>query len=134
MSDKRPEDITAGEAAQRAHQELRPVDPATATAAGPQNDAAPIEDSYSATLTNTETGEVTTSGTGSAAPPISEAPTKGPDPSVWGSDEDRPQGGGAASTLQGMEVGEIKEDPELGVIKGPGEEWRQDENGEYINR
>lgn len=59
---------------------------------------------------------------------------KGPDPEVWGADEERPTAAAAESTLGGPGVGEIWYEGTPDEVKGPGEQWRQNENGEYINR
>jgi hypothetical protein len=61
---------------------------------------------------------------------------KGPDPAVWGSDEERPQSGGNARErdLGGLGIGEIRNAGTPEEVKGPGPEWEQSEQGEYINR
>jgi hypothetical protein len=49
---------------------------------------------------------------------------KGPDPDVWGNDEDRPAAQDAASQgPQGVPVGEIWYEGTEDEIKGPGPEW-----------
>lgn len=61
---------------------------------------------------------------------------KGPDPEVWGNEEDRPrpveeQGG---PVVQGLEIGEIINGGTDEEVKGPGHVWEQDDEGNYVNR
>jgi hypothetical protein len=60
-----------------------------------------------------------------------EVEVKGPDPNVWGSDEERPQ---PASGPVGPGIGEIHNQGTPEEVKGPGPEWEANEEGEYVNR
>lgn len=55
---------------------------------------------------------------------------KGPDPDVWGADEERPDPF-AAQADEGVPLDTVTDDG----VKGPASEyWEQDEDGNYVNR
>ncbi len=59
------------------------------------------------------------------------AEVKGPDPKVWGEDDDRP---GAVLGETGPGIGEIWNEGTREQVKGPGPEWKTNDEGEYVNR
>jgi hypothetical protein len=57
------------------------------------------------------------------------AEVKGPNPEVWGDEENRPQ----LTSDESLAIGEIRDEGEETQVKGPGEEWRdyhKENNGE----
>lgn len=59
------------------------------------------------------------------------AELKGPDPDEWGPDEERPA---ATFVESGLAIGEIQNEGTPEEVKGPGEAWAKDDEGEYVNR
>jgi hypothetical protein len=63
-----------------------------------------------------------------------EVEIKGPDPLVWGDDEDRPRPSEEDAGPPGLAIGEIINEGTDEELKGPGPAWETDEDGNYINR
>ncbi len=61
-----------------------------------------------------------------------EVTVKGPDPEVWGANEDRPTSPG---TLAGPGLDQIHNEGEESEVKGPSSEvWAKDDDGNYTGR
>ncbi len=59
---------------------------------------------------------------------------KGPDPSEWGAEEERMASPDSPADSLGPGIGEIHNEGTPEEVKGPGQQWEKNDQGEYVNR